>query len=326
MRPRIQATSLDSFSDAPAWWHQHVSGASHPFAHRIWVETWWRHFGDGRRLLLYACHGADEAPYALVPLFRDANGVLRIVADDVSDCAAVATRTQGPLAATALVEAVMTAVTAALRPGDRFIGRSLPDVATWSSYPAARAAAIDASPVVEARGIPWDRYLAGTRARRRRRAVDRLERLLDTGRVRIRCVSTESDLRPALAVLMAWQQARYTASRIFGGQRREFFLDVSCAMLEASALCLRLLEIDGEPAAAILAFWWGGDEWGYQCGWNPQLGHLAIGQSLLAASIRAAFEEQRGAYRLLRGNEPYKGAWATSDEPVVTIEIGSTTP
>jgi CelD/BcsL family acetyltransferase involved in cellulose biosynthesis len=42
---------------------------------------------------------------------------------------------------------------------------------------------------------------------------------------------------------------------------------------------------------------------------------------LLAHAIREAHRDGLATYRLLRGDEPYKYRWATSDEPVATVEL-----
>jgi hypothetical protein len=176
--------------------------------------------------------------------------------------------------------------------------------------------------VISVAGRSWEEYLSGPQARRRRRFARQLECLLGTGRARVRCVADARGLEESMPVLMSLHEARFgSRSTIFTGRRREFFTEAARAMFDVSALCLRVLEIDGRPAAALLGFWWTGDEWFYQSGWHPDFADDGAGRALLAWSIRDAFLNGRRSYRLLRGDEPYKFWWATADAPVVTVAI-----
>ena len=81
------------------------------------------------------------------------------------------------------------------------------------------------------------------------------------------------------------------------------------------------MDVDGAPAAAWLGYRFGNREWYYQSGRDPAFNRWSVGFVLVAHTIREAISDRVRQYRLLRGNEPYKYRFATSDPGVFTVAL-----
>jgi CelD/BcsL family acetyltransferase involved in cellulose biosynthesis len=318
----IVAERVRGFDDVRPWWDRVACELSHPFALPDWLEAWWEAFGRGRELRLYVCSRREGGePVAFVPLLRGDDGVVRFVGDGLSD-------ELGPVCPRGSRHDAKASLAAALalelRPGERFVGTSLPLRNAWTRYPGCATRRIEACPFVDVATTTWHDYLTGPEARRRRRAVARFERQAGEGEVTIEEVAAARDVDSALSALFELHAARWgERSTVFAPSRRSFFVDASRGLFVRGALRLRLASVAGTQAGAMYCLRWAGGEWFYQSGWDPRFGRVGIGSALFAHSIRRAFGERLAAYRFLRGNEPYKWQWATADDPVVTIEVAA---
>ena len=70
--------------------------------------------------------------------------------------------------------------------------------------------------------------------------------------------------------------------------------------------------------AAWYGFRFGGADWYYQLGRDPEWDKESIGLVLLAHTIRAPSTTACRTYRLLRGGESYKARFATADPGIQT--------
>ncbi len=105
-------------------------------------------------------------------------------------------------------------------------------------------------------------------------------------------------------------------SRLFDGARGAFYRDALPRLARAGRAELKVLEVDGEPVAAMLFLRHRGAPAYYQSGWDPRAARLSPGVALLLDAVRS-----HGEVSLLRGAEPYKHAWATVDRPLITVRV-----
>ena len=110
-------------------------------------------------------------------------------------------------------------------------------------------------------------------------------------------------------------------SGAFDSVRQAFHLDFARAALERGWLRLWIAEIDGRAVAAWHGFRFGGSEWYYQSGRDPEWERSSIGLVLMAHTLRAAIEDGMDSYRLLRGGETYKERFATGDVGVDSVAV-----
>jgi CelD/BcsL family acetyltransferase involved in cellulose biosynthesis len=179
------------------------------------------------------------------------------------------------------------------------------------------------SPIVEAPEGGFEGFLQ-SRSRNFRSQVRRKERALLERGLSYRLGDDPARLEDDIRTLAELHHARWAGERsgAFAPARVEFHLDFARTALERGWLRLWLAEIDGKAVAAWYGFRFGSAEWYYQSGRDPEWDRDSVGLVLLAHTIRAAFDDGLTTYRLLRGGEPYKDRFATSDPGLETVVAG----
>jgi CelD/BcsL family acetyltransferase involved in cellulose biosynthesis len=286
-----------------------VDGTS-PFHTSVWLAATLRHLVVPAALVVYAVEG-DGRCQAVLPLLADGAG-LRPPAGPLADI-------QGPVCApearTATVLAVMAAVAAdaSLSGGADLLALPV-DAADALLGSCPDAVGVDELTMSIDCSGDWATYLGARDARRRRRIVRDSERLLDEPGARVVDAGVDEDALALLPMLVALHLARFgDTSGQFAGARHPFFEDVVGAFAEVDGVRLRVLLLDGRPAAAILCWVADGEWWYYQSGWDPAFAGRSPGRALFADTVRQAFVDPAvDHFHLLRGDETYKQWWATS--------------
>ncbi|MEA2330008.1 MAG: hypothetical protein QOH58_146 [Thermoleophilaceae bacterium] len=181
----------------------------------------------------------------------------------------------------------------------------------------------DASPVVDLAGGGWDDYLA-TRSSNFRSQVGRKERKLVREHGLSYRLSDDPDrLADDLTTLFELHEARWAdgSSGALAGSRVAFHREFAAVAQERGWLRLWLAEIEGRPVAAWYGFRFGGADWYYQFGRDPEWDRFSVGLVLLAHTVRDAADSGQGQYRLLRGGESYKDRFATGDPGLDTVAV-----
>jgi hypothetical protein len=171
-------------------------------------------------------------------------------------------------------------------------------------------------------GDGWERYLASLSGKRRQ-ALRYMERNLNRHHaVTITdydCDRIEEGWRHLVALHeRRWQDAggegAFRDPRVDRLHRR-FAAELS----RRGQLWLTTLDLDGEPAAAWVGFTCYDTVYFYQSGRDPRWERESVGQVLLAAMIRRGMERGFRRFDFLRGDDPYKRQWTTTQR--VTEEI-----
>ena len=292
-------------------WSRLAQASGNVFGTPEWAETWWRHFGRGRRLLTGGAWDGERLA-AVLPLYVARERpvrVLRFVGHGPGDqlgpvCAAA----DLPLAADALKEA------ARLARADILLGEQLPGGYAWPGRVLRRTG----SPVLRFEGVgSWDELLAGWSSNLRQRAR-REPRRLERGHTLV--LRGSGDLDADLDTLFRLHAARWQGGSTFVDE--QFHRDFARISLERGWLRFWLLELDGRPAAAWYGFRYAGAESYYQAGRDPSLDRYSVGFVLLVHTIRAALEDGAREYRFLRGGEGYKYRFTGEDPGLKTVGIG----
>jgi CelD/BcsL family acetyltransferase involved in cellulose biosynthesis len=318
--PRLERA--DSLAELRSQWRSLAERVGSPFATWEWAETWWRHFGGGRPLHLTTCRAPDGRLVAILPLYAFADRPMRVLrfighgpADRLEPLCAPGDRA---VAAAALRRSL------ALHRADVLIGDRLPGQDEWGALLGATQLRREASPLLHIGGRSWDELLAARSANFRQQARRRERRLREAHRVTIRLADDPQRLDADFATLVALHEARWAGggSEAFVGARRPFHEAFAFVAQREGWLRLWLLELDGRPAAAWYGFRFGGAEWFYQAGRDPAYDHLSVGFVLMAHALREAAADGVGEFQLLRGDDPYKGRFASDDYGLETIALG----
>jgi CelD/BcsL family acetyltransferase involved in cellulose biosynthesis len=312
----LEIEPLAGWSDAHDEWTALAVRAGSPFAFPEWSAAWFSHLGEGSPLPL-ACRREDGSIGAILPLCRSGPG-LRLAGHGESD-------ELGPVCAPEDRPAAWAALRGWLAEADwrTLVLDDIPAAELDVLGPGARLVRRIASPSVDLAG-GFDAWLAG-RSRGFRDQLRRRERRLERDHSVVHRICDDPErLGRDLDTLFALHQARWGAvSGPFDEPRRRLHREFAAFALRRGLLRLRLLELDGRPAAALYNFSAGGCEWYYQAGRDPAFDRYAVGFLLQAHAIRAAAEEGASEYRLLRGAEPYKDRFATHSRDVVTLCLDS---
>lgn len=318
MNAGIHVERVPSLDDLRSEWNAMAYGRS-VFATWEWTDAWWRHFGRGRELLLYACRSEDGRLAAILPLYRWRSrplAVIRFLGHGPGD-------ELGPVCAPgAHAEAAAGLLLAldGLEP-DAFVGEQLPGEERWPDLLGGTVWRREANPTVRAPDGGWEGWLAG-RSANFREQLRRRSRTLDRRGARFR-LADEPSLEGDLDALFSLHQARWGAQRT-AFEDSPFHREVARTTLARGWLRLWLLELDGLPVAAWHGFQVGPVASYYQAGRDPGCGRLSVGFVLLAHSLRAAIEEGASEYRFGRGAEEFKYRFTDLDPGLESVVVTGT--
>ncbi|MDQ3936431.1 MAG: hypothetical protein M3340_17560, partial [Actinomycetota bacterium] len=65
--------------DARDDWRELAEASGNPFSTWEWASAWWDHFGGGRALHVLRCRDGEGGTRAILPLFLDRRGPLRML-------------------------------------------------------------------------------------------------------------------------------------------------------------------------------------------------------------------------------------------------------
>jgi CelD/BcsL family acetyltransferase involved in cellulose biosynthesis len=290
-----------------------------------WNSLWWDHFGRGRRLMTAACRCEAGGLRGLLPMYLVATSgplrILRMLGHGQGD-------RLGPICLPADRPAVAGALRVALRSKPwrnvLILMEQVPAEEQWSALVGGRAVASGSSPVLELTARNWEEFLRGRSAHMRRKFRGTQRRLEREHAVHYRLVDDPEALPGALDVLFDLHRTRWgdQAAREFAGSEA-FHREFAARALERGWLRLWLMELEDRPVAAWYGFRFAGTDWHYQAGRDPAWDRYSVGTVLLGHTIRACIEDGLDRFMFLRGDEPYKRRFATSDPGLETVALAT---
>jgi CelD/BcsL family acetyltransferase involved in cellulose biosynthesis len=291
------------------------------FATWDWIAAWLEHLGPRRELRIAACRRPDGSLAAIVALYLDRRGplrVLRFIGSGPSDALGPIC---DPAAAGLSGQALSQALRAAGTGWDVLLAERLPGDIQWERALGARLLLREDFPVLRFRGRTWEEVLAERSSNFREQVRRRERRLFREHDVRYRLVTDPERLDADLDTLIQLHRARWGNARsgAFEGHRERFHRAFARSALRQGWLRLWMLEVDGSAVASWYGFRYGNSESYYQAGRDPAWERQSVGFVLLIHTIREAAQDGLGEYRFLRGGEAYKGRFAEEDPGVQTF-------
>ena len=286
-----------------------------------WADTWWRHFGRDRRLLLFACRDATGRVEAILPLYEPRRRPLRLVrflghgaGDRLGPVCA-------PESIPAAADALRRALWQAPEPWDLFLGERLPSEEGWAPLLGVPPIRHEPSPVLATDGQTWDEYMSSRSANFRSQLRRRERKLARAHEMRYRLVEDPGSLEREMDTLCRLHAARWNgeSSGALSGTREAFHREFAGRALERGWLRLWMLDVDGRTVAAWYGYRFGEVEWYYQAGRDPSWDHASVGSVLFVHTIREAFNDGMREYRMLRRGEAYKERFASADPGLDTV-------
>lgn len=178
-------------------------------------------------------------------------------------------------------------------------------------------------PFVELEGLSWEEYLAGRSRQLRSQLGRKLRSLRKEHQVRFRRTQDPEEVPGDVETFFKLHDARWAErpgdSTLADSSLRGFHLEFATAALERGWLRLSVMEVDGEPIAALFG-WLIGERWSYyQAGFDPSWSRHSPGFLLLGETIREAIEEGASEYDMLLGEEAFKRRFASSSRRVHSV-------
>jgi CelD/BcsL family acetyltransferase involved in cellulose biosynthesis len=153
----------------------------------------------------------------------------------------------------------------------------------------------------------WEAYLKMLAGKHRHEIRRKLRRLHDSAAVDFRVVADGDALESALDRFLDLFVANRADKRSFMTDRMQlFFRRLAHNMAAWQMLRLGLMELNGDPAAAVMCFDYGGTTYLYNNGYAEKYRHLSVGLLSKALAIKDSIERGMKRFDLLKGRETYK--------------------
>lgn len=319
---------VDAFRSLRPEWNELLSqsGADCMFLTWEWLFTWWNHLSAGRTLQIIAvrCNGQLVG---IAPLAVRRAQLKRLIPFKVVEF--LGTGTVGSdyldvIIKRGLEQPVLDALRnylarynrvlefsqlrAAFSQAGELAGRLVQS--GWRS----RGTSVNVCSYINLSTVQcWDAYLAQLGSRHRRNVRQRGRALASGFTINAEHATDERSRVHHLQNFLDLHNRRWGerggSDAFDGAGLREFHSEFSRIALEQGWLRLRLLNLDGKPAAAVYAFRYGDVFYYYQAGFDPVYAHHSIGLYSLGLAIRDAIEEGVREFDLLHGDETYKSLW-----------------
>ncbi|MCA1798677.1 MAG: GNAT family N-acetyltransferase [Xanthomonadaceae bacterium] len=313
-----------------------ASASDVPFLTWEWLYTWWKHLREDRTLHIVTVRDGERliaiAPLALRPprLGRlQPHRVLEFLGSGLvgSDYLDLIVRRGADRAA-------LTALAAHF--GDAGVVAELTRVRPQSSCASVMSGQLDEAgwtvveeqtetcPYLDLAGHDWESYLQTLGSSHRynvRRRVRNLEKSFTvefeecTEPRRVACLDALVQLHHLRREQLGGSDALHTDELV------AFHRELTEHALKCGWLRLYVMNLDGNPAASVYGFLYGGVYYFYQSGFDPGYNKFSVGLVVLAYSIRRAIEEGVAEYDLLHGNESYKYRWTSTQRPLVRLAL-----
>ena len=304
----ITSEALDDFAAEWAALHARVPGAT-PFTHPAWHQVWLRHFGDACSPTFLSFRLGDELVGAAA---LDPSGeVARQLGDhNVCDYAGVlALPGHEDAVALGLLEWLMEDLTPVLElwgvPEDSPFRAGFQKAATrfnWNYREAPEAVC----PGVDLPG-DFDSFVASLGKHDRHELRRKLRNLESAGMVTCDAATTADEIVPQIDGLLDMMRASRDAKAAFLTPMMEaFFRDLGATFGALGLARLVTLKLDGVPVARTFSFENATTEFLYNCGFDPEFAHLAVGLASKAYAIEDAIRRGKTRFDFLRGDEEYK--------------------
>lgn len=327
----MQSHWIESIADfkriAPAWDRTLLeSREDNPFVHSDFIQAWWRHYGQGRRLWIFALTEGERVLGGM-PLFEDSPGRL----EQVGRNAANYTELLAGADPSRLWENFLQALSgrrgwrrlllkrvrqSRLRPWGLLAGR----------HPRLRVVAPETE-VTYLLDIPAEIARLPKQIHPKLWAVIRpgLRKLHQRGSVHLDRVRTPEQLGPFMEQFIRFHKAAFRQRRMRSNFEEQafsdFFSELTGRFLERGFLEAYTLKAGGEAVAMGLGYSLTGNANDILTTFNPALHKLRPGHLLL---YKWAEECSRSGRRLMdfyTGRYQYKRHFSSRTEPVHTVEI-----
>lgn len=327
-------TSLSAFDDLAAEWRDLMgrSMTAPIFMTVDYQKIWWQHFGEGQLCIVAVRQSPDDRLVGLAPLFLVNRELHFVGCVDVSDYLDILVDRNVAADVYGAIFDYLAGMSADWDAGF-FCSLSensdtptvLMELARAKGWQATKKLE-DVCPIITLPGT-WEDYLAGIKKKQRHEIRRKLRKAEAEADVRRRVIDSPETLNPqAIETFIDLHRKSNTEKDEFWTDAmRNFFRALVYRFAELSWLKLYVVDVDGEPASALLCFDYRNEILVYNSGFDmARYGHLSVGNIIVSYSIQHAIALGRARYDFLRGDEVYKFRFGAVAEDVLGVIISKT--
>jgi CelD/BcsL family acetyltransferase involved in cellulose biosynthesis len=335
---------LDSLADITPAWDRLAAANGRPQMTPAWVTSWWRHLAPSGTEPRFVVVREGEEIVAVAPFFVEAAGGGRVDyrIPNIQTCAGLS-----PLAVPGREGEVATTIAAVLSTGmtprpDLVAFEGVPADSPWPDAlragwpgrmrPPLRRYTTHPSPAIAMREETFEDWLAGKSSNFRqqmRRARKKFAKAGGSSR-KSTAATLAADVETFVRLHAArWQSKPGESNLVAFGDRLAPMLEDVGSEMGADGFRLHLLEMNGEPVAALIFLAAGGRPLYLNCGWDERFAQFKPAMLALLDAVEESFELGDTRIDLGLGRESYKLRFADDDSPVawtILLTPGSRLP
>ena len=288
-----------------------------------WAATWWQAYGNDHDLFVLICRNSNNEVIGIAPLYRKlaASGTFKIRTlcwigdgtDDADGFSPLVRQGEEQRAISAMFDRL-------LRLGDEWDLMELNSMPSASNVVALwRSEAITRRWLVKESASPqrlvsladsFDLYLESLSRKTRQALKRRMRNLEESFSVAWRRCESVAEIQSGFETLVALHQKNWKAKgkegKFTATSRLDFYRKMALLAGAAGNLDLCILELDGVPAAARLAFRSNGTRHAVFAAMDPAFRRYGVGGVAEALSIKDSIDRGDRFYDFLAGDENYK--------------------
>ncbi len=302
-----------------------------------WLNCWWRHLGQDRRLHIVTVREGKRL-IAIAPLALRLREPRRLVPYRALEFLGSGTAGSDYLDVIVRAGCEETAVEA-IAPALHEAGLALELKQVRREALATRLAArlersqwradesvTNVCPYIPLAGHTWETYLASLGSEHRYNFKRKLKKLSAQFEVAFVPAESEVECRQAFDALLElherrWQLRREPSDAFHTLQHVAFHHEFTQLALCRGWLRLLTLRLNGRAAGSLYGFQYGPHFSFYQSGFDPDFGRYSVGLLTMGLAIRHAIEDGAAEYDLLHGAEEYKFHWARDRRDLLRVDL-----
>jgi len=290
----------------------------------IWLKTWWDVFGKEKRPFLQSYWSGEEL-LGIAPLMLEGDKALFMGNPDVCDY-------QDFIISPSKLEAFLNAFL------DEMEKQRIKELDLCTVRPDSNTV-LHLMRTAEIRGYPiekspdgfsmelslpetWEDYLQILTSKHRHETKRKLRRLEETAKINYRILEEPVDINAEIETFFRlFRISRSDKTEFLNQEMESFFRSLIKTVSENQLLKLCFLDIDNEPASAVLCFDFNQTIYLYNSGFDPGYSQLSAGLLSKVLNIKYSIETGRKKFDFLKGNEKYKRHLGGSEVPLFRCRI-----
>jgi CelD/BcsL family acetyltransferase involved in cellulose biosynthesis len=282
-----------------------------------WVSTWWKHFSNGKKLLILLAEDKGEI-VGIAPLMYSVHKMFGLRQGKIEFIGAPASDYSDFILGERAEECIKLFIS--------YLGRNvknwhvvelmeIPENSKNLSYLWCYSKRIKPIHQCLCTSLPksYESLLANLGARQRKDIKQGFRHLERDFKANFVDCSARQSVSEGMNTFFDLHQKRWNAAGltgVFADQKsRSFHLDVARSFSRKDWLGLFLLELSGKPVAAHYGFKYQGKFYSYLSGFDPKYFKYSVGTLLTAHVMRTCIESGLVEFDFMRGAEEHKNRW-----------------